>query len=138
MTTLQVYQEALQEVYGNIAHASTSQVETQLSRILTAMGQVYFSQYNSQITNGAKGDKGKCTSAKALLEEALSIQHALLQDGMAADTSKILVSAYGYLEMFDETRSTLKQALYLTPCCNGEECAKAAACHHHMAIICQK
>jgi len=35
---LQVYQEALQEVRGDIAHASTSQRDIQLSRILTTMG----------------------------------------------------------------------------------------------------
>jgi len=108
---LQVYQEALQEMRGDIAHASTRQLQGQLSRILTAMGQMYISQYKSQITNGAKEGKGKCASAKALLEEALSIQRALPQYGMAADILQILASAHGYLEMFDEARSTLKQAL---------------------------
>jgi len=35
---LQVYQEALEEVRGDVAHASTPQLEIQLSRILTQMG----------------------------------------------------------------------------------------------------
>jgi len=108
---------------SNIAYASTPQLQGHLSKTLTTTGQMY-SQYRSQITNGAKGDKGKCTGANALLEEALSIQRALSQDGMAADTLKILASAHGYLEMFDEARSTLKQALDLTRRCHGEESAE--------------
>jgi len=74
---LQVYQEAMEEVRSDIAHASTPQLQKHLSRILTTMGHMYISQYQSHITNGAKRDKGKCTSAKALLEQALSIQRAL-------------------------------------------------------------
>jgi len=137
---LQVHQEALKEVRGDIAHASTPQLETQLSRILTTMGQMYISQYrqySSQITNGAKRDMGKCTGAKALLEEALSIQRALSRHGMAAHTLTILASAHGHLEMFDEARSSLKQALDLTRRCGGEESEEVAACHQQMACICQ-
>jgi len=74
---LQLYQEALDEVRSDIAHASTPRLQGQLSRILTVTGQIYISQYNSQITNGAKRDTGKCTAAKSLLEEALSIQRTL-------------------------------------------------------------
>ena len=118
---LHMYQEALQEVRGDIAHASTPR---HFSRTLTAMGIWYLRQYNSQISNGAKGDKGRCTGAKALLEEALSIQRALSQYGIAADTLICLASAHGYLEMFDEARSTLKQALDLTRRCHGEEAKK--------------
>jgi len=70
---LQVYQEALEEVRGDIAHASTPQLEIQLSRILTQVGQMYMSQYRSQITNGAKGDKRKCTGASA---SALVLYHS--------------------------------------------------------------
>jgi len=44
-----------------------------------------FNQYDSQITNETKGDKGKCTAAKALLEEALSLLRAHSQDDMAAE-----------------------------------------------------
>jgi len=135
---LQVYQEVLEEVRGDIAHASTPRLEKQLSRILSAMGQMYISQYNNQIAHGAKGDKGKCTVAKALLGEALGIQRALSQDGMAADTLQILASAHGYLEMFDEARSTLKQALDLTRRCHGEESAAVASCHQKMVCICQQ
>jgi len=135
---LQVYQEAMEEVRSDIARASTPQLQGHISKILTTTGQMYISQYRSQITNGAKGDKGKCTGAKALLEEALSIQRALSQDGMAADTSKILACAHGYLEMFDEARSTLKQALDLTRRCHGEESAEVAACHQEMVILCQE
>jgi len=134
---LQVYKEALQEVRGDIAHASTPQLQRHLSHMLSAMGHMYISQYRSQVTNGAKGDKRKCTDANALLEEALSIQRAFSQDGMAADTLKNLASAHGYLEMFDEARSSLKQALDLARCCDGEESAKVAICHQEMAIICQ-
>ena len=135
---LQVYQEALQEVRGDIAHASTSQLDIQLSRILTTMGQMYISQYSSQITNGAKGDKGKCTGAKALLEEALSIQCALSQYGMVAQTLRILASAHGNLAMFEEARSTLKQALDLTRRYDGEESKELALCLQEMACICQE
>jgi len=135
---LQVYQEALQEVRGDIAHASTPQLQIQLSKILTAMVKMHVSQYSSQIINGAKGDKGKCTSAKALMEEALSIQHTLSQYSVAADTLQFLASAHGYLEMFDEARSTLKQALDLTRRCDGEESTRVAACHQRMAFICQE
>jgi len=135
---LKVYQEALQEVRGDIAHASTPQLQRHLSNILSAMGHMYISQYRSQVTNGVKGDKRKCTDANALLEEALSIQRAFSQDGMAADTLRILASAHGYLEMFDEARSSLKQALDLARCCDGEESAKVAICHQEMAIICQE
>ena len=74
---LQLYQEALDEVRSDIAHASTPRLQGQLSRILTVTGQMYISQYNSQITNGAKRHTGKCTAAKSLLEEALSIQRTL-------------------------------------------------------------
>jgi len=135
---LQVYQQALQEVRGDIVHASTPQLQIHLSSILSAMGQMYISQYIRQITSGAKGDKSKCTDAKALLEEALSIQRALLRYGMAADTLIFLTSAHGYLEMFDEARSTLKQALDLTRRCDGKESEEVAACHQQMAIICQE
>ena len=60
---------------GDIAHATTPQPKLQmhLSRILTPMGQIHLDQCDSRIFNGAKGDKGKCTAAKFLLEEALSI-----------------------------------------------------------------
>jgi len=135
---LQVYQEVLDEVRGDIAHSSSPQLEILLSRILTAMGHMYVSQYHSQIANGAKGDKGKCTDAKALLEESLSIQHALSQYGMAADTLQSLASVHGYLEMFDEARSTLKKALDFARRCYGKESAGVAACHQEMAIICQE
>jgi len=139
---LQVYQEALEEVRGDIAHASTPQFETELStelsRILSAMGKMLVGQYYSQITNGAKGDKGKCTEAKALLVEALSIQRALLKYGMAADTLKILAAAHGFLEMFDEARSSLKQALDLTRLCDGEESEEVATCHQRMVFVCQE
>jgi len=135
---LQVYQEALQEVRGDIAHASTPQLQGHLSRILTAMGKMCLNQYSSQITNGAEGDKGKCTGAKSLLEEALSIQCALAQYGMAAQTLIILASGHGYLEMFDEARSTLKQALDLTRRCHGKEIEEVATCHEEMAIICRE
>jgi len=100
---LQVHQEALQEVRADIAHASTPQ----LPRILTPMGQMNISQYNSQITNGAKGDKGKCTGAKALLEEALSVQRALLQDERAL----------------------------LQDDCDDIESERMALCYHQMAFI---
>jgi len=76
-----VCQEAVEEpeMRGDIAHASTPQLEIQLSGILTAMGQMYISQYRSQDINRAKGDKGKCTGAKSLLEEAISIQRAFVR-----------------------------------------------------------
>ena len=80
---LQVYQEALQEVRGDIVHASTPQLRIHLSNILSGMSQMYLSQYDSQITNGAMGDKDKCNGAKALPEEALSIQRALLEQELA-------------------------------------------------------
>jgi len=132
---LQVYQEALQEVCGDIAHENTPKLEMQLSRILTVMGQVYISLYNSPITNGAMRDKGKCTVAKALLEEALSIQRALSQDGMAEVILIILASAHGCLQMFDEAHSTLKQALDFTRRCHGKESKKVASCHQRMDYI---
>ena len=132
---LQVHQEALQEVRVDIVHASTPQLEIHLSNILSAMGHMYISQYDSQITNG---DKGKCTDANALLEEALSIQRALSRYGMAADILTILASVHGYLEMFDEARNTLKQALDLTRRCHGEESAKVAVCHQRMACNCEE
>jgi len=133
-----VYQEVLQEVRGDIAHASTPQLQRHLSNILSAMGHMYIRQYRSQITNGSKGDKRKCTDANALLEEALSIQRAFSQDGMVVDTLTVLASAHGYLEMFDEARRTLKQALDLTRRCDGDESSQRASCHQQMAIICQE
>jgi len=102
------------------------------------MGHMYISQYDSQITNGAKGDKGTCTGANVLCNEALSIQRALSQDGMAADILIFLASAHGYLEMFDESRSTRKEALDLTRCGHGEEGATVVACHQQMVFICQE
>jgi len=57
---------------------------------------------------------------------------------MAADTLKVLASAHGFLEMFDEARSTLKQALDLTRRCDGEESEEVAACHQRMDLICQE
>ena len=131
-----MYQEVLQEVRGDKAHASTPQLQRHLSNILSAMGHMYIRQYRSQIANGAKGDKRKCTDANALLEEALSIQCAFSQDGMAADTLTVLDSAHGYLEMFDEARRTLKQALDLTRRCDGDESSQMASYHQQMAIIC--
>jgi len=113
---LQVYQEALDEVRVDIAHASSPQLQGHLSNGLAAMGQMYIRQYYSQITNGAKEDKGKCTVAIALCEEALSIQRALSQDGITADTLTTLASAHGCLEMFDGARSALKEALNLSSC----------------------
>jgi len=107
---LQVHQEALDEVRGDIAHASMPQLQMHLSRILSDMGQMHIIRYGSQIANGANGDKGNCTIAKALLEKALSIHRAHSQDGMAAHTLTILASAHGYLKMFDDARSTLKEA----------------------------
>jgi len=73
-----------------------------------------------------------------VLEEALSIQRTLSQDCMAADTLIVLASAHGYLEIFDEVRSTLIQALDLTRRCDGEESQRMALCHHQMAFICHK
>jgi len=55
-------------------------------------------------------------------------------NGVAAETLINLASARGYLQMFDETCSTLKEALDLTRCCDGEESDEVAA----MAIICQE
>jgi tetratricopeptide (TPR) repeat protein len=133
---LQVYQEALDEVRVNIAHASSPQLQGHLSNGLAAMGQMYIRQYYSQITNGAKEDKGKCTVAIALCEEALSIQRALSQDGITADTLTTLASAHGCLEMFDGARSALKEALNLSSCCDGEESTRVASFHHKMASIC--
>jgi len=49
---LQLYQEALDEVCGDIVHASTPQLEMRLSKILAVMGQLYLRQYNSHITSG--------------------------------------------------------------------------------------
>jgi len=132
---LQVYKEALGEVRSNIAHASTLQLQMLLSRILSDMGKVHISQYDSPIANGPKGDKGKCTNAKALCEEALSILYSLSQYGMTVDTLTILASVHGYLEMFDEARSTLKEALDLTCNCHGEESTEGASCHQEMAFI---
>ena len=107
--------------------AACPRLQGQLSRILTVTGQTYISQYNSQITNGAKRHTGKCTAAKSVLEEALSIQRALSQDGMSADTLTTLAIAHSNLEMFDEARSTLMEALDLTRrCCYGEESARVA------------
>ena len=135
---LQVYQDALQEVRGDIAHASTPQLQRHLSNILSAMGQMYLGQYRSQITNGVKGDKGKCTDAKALLEEVLSIQRAHSRCDRAAEALQSLACAHGYLEMFDEARSTLQQALDVARRCHGEESTREASCHQRMACICQE
>ena len=136
-----MYQEVLDEVRGDIAHAGTPGLQLHLSNILTAMSQMHLSQYDSQNTNRAegdraKGDKSKCTVANALLEEALSIQRAHTQYGLAAQTLTLLASSHGNLEMFDEARSTLKEAINLSSCCDGKESTTVASCHNRMASIC--
>jgi len=136
--TLQLYQEALDEVRCDIAHASIFQLQMLLSSILSAMGQLYIIQYNSQITNLAEGDKGKCTVAKVLLEEAISILRTHSQDGMAADTLTVLPSTHSNLEMYNGARSTLTEALYFSCRCHGEESTRVASCHQRMASICQQ
>jgi len=78
----------------------------------------------------AKRDKSKCTVANALLEEALSIQRAHTQYGLAAQTLTLLVSSHGNLEMFDEARSTLKEAITLSSRCDGKESTTVASCHN--------
>ena len=57
------------------------------------------------------------------------------QYGKVAGTLIFLASAHGYLEMFDEARSALKQVLDLTRRCDGEESTRVAACHQQMACI---
>jgi len=99
------------------------------------MGKMNIRQYKSQIGNGGKGDMGKCIAAKALCEEALGIMRALSEHGMVAHTLTILDSVHAYLEMFDETRSTLKQAFDLTRCCGGEESSEVALCHCHQVVV---
>jgi len=84
---------------------------------------------------GAKGDKGKCTAARTLMKEALSIQRALSLDWMAAQTLESLASAHSDLEMFDEDRSTIKQALDLARCYHSEESKEVVACHQRMTCI---
>jgi len=135
---LQVLQEALDEVRGDFLHASTLQLQVYLSTILTIMGKMHVSQYSSQIANVASGDKGKCTVAIALCEEALSILRTHLQYGMAAQTLTVLASAHSNFDMFDEARSTLKEALDLSCRYNGKESTEVAVCHQRMAFICQE
>ena len=84
---------------GNIAHASTPQLEMHLFRILLLTDQMNLSQYNSQITNGAEGDTGKCTAARGALEEALSILRVHLQDGMAAQILTDTVTHHTHLRV---------------------------------------
>ena len=109
-----------------------------LFRILLLTDQMNLSQYNSQITNGAEGDTGKCTAARGALEEALSILRVHLQDGMAAQILLLLASTHSCLDMFDGARRTLQEALDLTHRCDGEESTQVASYHQQIAIICHK
>ena len=135
---LQVFQEVLGEVRSDNAQESTPQLQAKLAEILYVTGSVYLDQYNHQINSRAKADKGKCSAAKALLEEGLVICREVKSDNGAADSLRLLASAYSHLGMHDEARGTLKEALDLTCSCVGQMTAEVAACHEQMAFICQK
>jgi len=137
---LQVYQEALEEVRSDIAHASTPLLQTYLWSSLAAIGGTYVKQHNRRMLDGVKGDKHKCVAAIALLEEALGILHINQQDGPVAQVLKVLVLAYNNLEFFDKARSTLKESLALNfgPRYYGEESAQMAAYHQQFAFVCER
>jgi len=89
---LQVFQEVLGEVRSDNAQESTLQLQAKLAEILHLTGSVYLDQYNNQINSRAKADKGKCSAAKALLEEGLVICREIKSDNCAADSLRLLAS----------------------------------------------
>jgi len=118
---------------GAFSDASTPQLQQHLSGILTVMGKMYLQQYKSQINNEDKRNKGKCTAAIALIEQALSILRTLLQDGFkVSQTSMLLASAHSYLDVFKEAHGTLKEALDLIRSCSGEKSTRVASFHQQM------
>mmetsp|Transcript_37833 Transcript_37833/g.55573 ORF Transcript_37833/g.55573 Transcript_37833/m.55573 type:complete len:275 (+) Transcript_37833:881-1705(+) len=108
---LRVLQEALVEVRSDIAQESTPQLQEALAEILHATGSLYIDQHygNRQIKNWTSG-----SATKALLEEALSIRRTLARFGPAAsELFRLLADVYRILDMHDEARNILKEALDL-------------------------
>jgi len=131
---LQVFQKTLQDVRSDIAQEST----VILDEILLDMGRLYHDQCNIEIEIGAKVDRGKCSAAKALFEEALVIRRDLKRNRTAAETLMLIASLYSNLEMYDEARCSLKEALDFTRRCLGKERPDLVDYHQRMAFICQK
>ena len=132
---LQVYQQTLDEVRNDVAHA-TPELQALQSNILGTMGNVYIKKYESQTNNAAVngvqayGDKVNCITAKALFKESLNIVRTLRDsDSAVAEILIGLASAYSNLDLFDEARSTLKEALSLALRCFGNESAPVVECH---------
>ena len=116
--------------------------------------------YNAQYNREPGPDKSKCHAARALVEEAVDINHALnLQaDDLALDlaaqprhplnqakrqerTAQILLTlmqTYTDLEMFDQARGALKEAMALSISRYGDESKKVVACHSNMSILCSR
>jgi len=109
-----------------------------LAEILHDIGRLYHDQCNIEIDNGAKVDRGKCSAAKALFEEALVIRRDLKRNRTAAETLMLIASLYSNLEMYDEVRCSLKEALDLTRRCLGKERPDLVDYHQRKAFICQK
>ena len=145
---VQVYQEARDSLCDNMhLHGSTPHRQETLALILSAQGEMYNEQYDRE----PGPDKSKCLAARALVEEAVAInralnsqadelalelatqpQHPLNQANRQERTATvllILMRTYRGLEMFDEARHTLKEAMVLSISRYVDESEMVANCH---------
>jgi len=152
---MEAYQDALDSMRDNMSlHGSTPWRQETLADILAAQGQVHNRQYYLQ---GSGPDKSKCLAAKALGEDALAIHRALnaqtdeLVLDLAAKPDQILNHAnrqqrtaavlldvarsYMHLEMFDEARRAVQEALDLSCHLYGNESEDVAGCYSQVAMI---
>ena len=152
---MQAFQEARDSLRDNMhTHGSTPDRQETLALILSAQGETYNEQYDRE----PGPDKSKCLAARALVEEAVAInralnsqadelalelatqpQHPLNQANRQERTAEvllILMRTYRDLEMFDEARHTLKEAMALSISRYGDESEKVAACRNCMSALC--
>jgi len=153
---LEAYENALGSLRDVMsAHGSTLLRQETLAELLANQGEVYKQQYEDQ---GSGPDKSKCHAAQALGEEALAIHRTLnaLADELALDntaepqqtlkqdhrqerTASVLLlvaRTYENLDIFDEARSAVREALELRSLCHGNENVKVADCYGEMGTIC--
>ena len=152
---MQAFQEARDSLRNNMrAHGSTPNRQQTLAVILNAHGEMYNKQYDHE----PGPDKSKCLTARALVEEAVAInralnsqadelalklatqpQHPLNQANRQDRTAQVLLTlmrTYIDLDMFDEARHTLKEAMALNISRYGDESEKVALCQSNMSALC--
>ena len=153
--SVQAFQEAHDSLCDNMhAHGSTPDRQETLAVLLSSQGETYNEQYACE-----RGpDMSKCFIARELVEEAVAINHALnsqaveLPIDLAAEpqhplnqanrqrisayTLLVLSCTYGDLEMFEEARRTVKEAMGLSMSQYGNQSEKVAHCHNRMIGVC--